>query len=165
MEFELLRDLGIAVGVGLIVGLQREWAESPLAGVRTFPLIALFGALCGVFGAKSGGMWVVAAGMIAVASALWIGNRLLMERHAEDHQVDPGMTTEMAGLVMYCVGAFIPLGYRIPAIVVAGVTAALLQWKQPLHGLVRRIGAEDLRAIVRFVVIGMVILPVLPDRA
>lgn len=43
MGQELVRDLGIALGIGLLVGLQREWADSRLAGIRTFPMIARFG--------------------------------------------------------------------------------------------------------------------------
>ena len=47
MEFgellEILQRLGIAVGLGLIVGLQRERSGSPLGGFRTFPLATLFG--------------------------------------------------------------------------------------------------------------------------
>lgn len=44
----LFQSLGIATGLGLLVGFQREWAEARTAGIRTFPLIALFGALTAV---------------------------------------------------------------------------------------------------------------------
>ena len=51
------------------------------------------------------------------------------------------------------------------AIVTSGVVAVLLHWKRPLHHLADRIGEDDFRAIVRLILIAMVILPVLPDRA
>ena len=42
----LFERFGIATGLGLLVGLQRESVASPLAGVRTFPLVTIFGAIC-----------------------------------------------------------------------------------------------------------------------
>jgi hypothetical protein len=44
----LFQQLGIALGLGLPVGLQRESAASPLAGVRTFPLVTVLGTVCGL---------------------------------------------------------------------------------------------------------------------
>ena len=52
------RHFGIAVGLGLLVGLQRERAKSRLAGLRTFPLITMLGAICGMLAAPMGG-WPV----------------------------------------------------------------------------------------------------------
>ena len=45
----LFAQMAVAVGLGLVVGLQREREHTVLAGIRTFPLIALFGVLCGDF--------------------------------------------------------------------------------------------------------------------
>jgi uncharacterized membrane protein YhiD involved in acid resistance len=47
------RHLAIAIGLGLLVGLQRERARSGLAGLRTFPLITMLGAICGMLGATT----------------------------------------------------------------------------------------------------------------
>jgi hypothetical protein len=44
----LFQQLGIALGLGLLVGLQRESAASPLAGVRMFPLVTVLGTVCGL---------------------------------------------------------------------------------------------------------------------
>jgi uncharacterized membrane protein (DUF4010 family) len=74
------------------------------------------------------------------------------------------VTTEVAVLVMFAVGAALGAGYTIEAVVVSGVVAVLLHSRQPLHGLVGRLGDDDTRAIFRFVLIALVILPVLPDR-
>ena len=152
--------LGLAFGRGLLVGLQREWAASRLAGIRTFPLITAFGALCAVFFQHEAGPWVVVAGMVTLASVFWMGNRAKISRG----EADPGVTTEVAGLVMFLVGTLVMAGHAALGVVTAGAVAALLQWKQPLHALVRRFGEDDLRALVRLVIIGMVILPALPDR-
>lgn len=161
MEFELFRDLGIALAAGFLVGLQREWAEKKVAGIRTFPLITLFGALCGVAADRSGGLWILAAGLLAVALMFWVGNRIKIEEGA----ADPGLTTEFAGLVMYLVGVLVMLGGAPIAVVTAGLTAVLLHWKIPLHRLAGRLGTDDFRAIIRLVIIAMIILPLLPNRA
>jgi hypothetical protein len=58
----LFQQLGIALGLGLLVGLQRESAASPLAGVRTFPLVTVLGTVCGLLSQAFGG-WILAAGI------------------------------------------------------------------------------------------------------
>ena len=61
------RHLAIAAGLGLLVGLQRERVNAGLAGLRTFPLITMFGSICAMLAASAGG-WILAAGFIALAS-------------------------------------------------------------------------------------------------
>lgn len=161
MELTLFRDLGVALGLGLLIGLQREWADKKLAGIRTFPLITLLGALCGLLAQRLGGAWIPGAGLIAVAAVLLIGNTAPRPAGAPP----PGATTEIAALLMFVVGAAVMAGLAPLAVVVTGVTAVLLHWKRPLHAFADRIGADDVQALVRLVLIGMVVLPLLPDRA
>jgi uncharacterized membrane protein (DUF4010 family) len=78
---------------------------------------------------------------------------------------DTGITTEIAALLMYGAGALVGSGHAAPAVVLTGLVAALLHWKDPLHALAARMGDGDLDAIVRFALIGLVILPALPDRS
>lgn len=156
----LFQRVAVALALGLLVGLQRERAESKLAGIRTFPLITAAGALAALISMHFGGGWVVAAGAIAVMVAFVTGN--LMKMRDGDH--DPGLTTEMAGLVMYILGAYCMVGHTAVALVVGGLVALLLHHRDLLHGLVNRIGARDLSAIMQFVLIALVILPILPDR-
>ena len=73
-EMEIAMDLasnfqllGIALGLGLLVGLERERAASRLAGMRTFPLVTLFGALCSVLSQSFGG-WILAAGFVSLTA-------------------------------------------------------------------------------------------------
>jgi uncharacterized membrane protein (DUF4010 family) len=156
---ELLQSLATALGLGLLVGLQREWVQSHVAGIRTFALLSLFGSLCGVLGIVFGG-WIIAAALIALASIVILGN--LAELKSK--QPDSGLTTEMAMLVMFATGIITVLGHRLVAVVIAGTVMVMLQSKKPLHNMVRRIGEDDLREIARLVLAGLVILPVLPNR-
>ena len=55
----VLGDLAIALGLGLIVGLQRQSAEPKLAGLRTVPLVTLLGAVCALLAPAAGG-WILA---------------------------------------------------------------------------------------------------------
>ena len=159
MELSLLHHLAIALGLGLLVGLQREFAASDLAGIRTFPLITVFGTLSGALAQQFGG-WVLGAGVLAVAGLIAMGNFIKLR----SGDVDPGVTTEVAVLVMYGVGAVLTVGYTTEAVVTGAGVAVLLHWKRPLHDLVTRIGQADARAIFRLALIALVILPLLPDR-
>lgn len=156
---DLVKSLGTALGLGLLVGLQREWVQNRVAGIRTFGLLSLFGALTGLLGLAFGA-WVVAAALVAFASLVVAGN--LAEWKAREP--DSGLTTEMAMLVMFAVGMICLLGERLVAVIIAGTVMVLLQSKKPLHQMVRRIGEDDLREIARLVLAGLVILPVLPNR-
>jgi uncharacterized membrane protein (DUF4010 family) len=151
--------VAIALGLGLLVGLQRERVQSPLAGIRTFALITVLGSVCALLGLTFGG-WVVGLGVLAVAAMLVVGN--LVQGKAEE--VEPGITTEIAALLMYGVGAYLVVGHAAVAIATGGGVALLLHWKAPMHDFVARIGEADVKAIMRFVLVALVIYPVLPDQ-
>jgi uncharacterized membrane protein (DUF4010 family) len=154
----VLGALAIALGLGLIVGLQRESAESKLAGLRTFPLVTLLGAVCALLAPAAGG-WVLAAGLLGVAALTVMGNAAQLR----DAKADPGITTEVAILLMFGVGAYTVLGDRGVSVVLAGTIAVLLHFKAELHGFVGRLGTRELRAIMQLVLLALVVLPVLPD--
>jgi uncharacterized membrane protein (DUF4010 family) len=158
MELSLLfQQLGIACGLGLLVGLQRESAASTLAGVRTFPIATIFGTLCGWMAVTLEAS-VIGAGLLALAALIVVG------KMHQDPQQHPGLTTEIALLSMFGVGAYLPSGQRTVAIAAGGGVAVLLHFKGELHGLVKRLADNDLEAIMQFVLISFVILPVLPNR-
>jgi len=160
-----LVDLALALGLGLLVGLQREWVDAGTAGIRTFPLLTLFGAVCALLAASHGG-WILGAGALGVAAIVVVGDVGRLRRaRARGEEPDPGITTEVATLLMFGVGALLPLGYRTPAVVLGATVALLLHWKRPLHDLVDRIGPGDVRAIMRLVLVALVILPLLPNRS
>ncbi|MCI0663754.1 MAG: MgtC/SapB family protein [Acidobacteria bacterium] len=156
----LFQQLGIALGLGLLVGLQRESVASRLAGLRTFPLVTLFGSISALLATMVGG-WVIAAGVIALAVLIFVGK--FSDTQAATR--DPGLTTEVAILLMFGVGAYLILGHRSVAIAVGGGAAVLLHFKGQLHGAVARLSDDDLKAIMQFALISLVILPVLPNQA
>lgn len=157
--FPIFVKLGLALMLGLLVGMQRERAEARLAGFRTFPLVTVLGTIAGLLAQTLGG-WIVAAGLLAVVLLAVAGNVQKMREGA----ADAGLTTEFALALMYLVGAYLVYGPQVVAIAVGGGVAVLLQFKPELHGFVRRLEEEDLRAIMQFVLIAFIILPVLPDQ-
>ena len=155
----LFQTLGISLGLGLLVGLQRERAESRLAGLRTFPLIAVFGTVTGFLSEQVGG-WLLAAGFLSIMGLAVVGNIHKIKLG----ELGGGLTTEVAMLLMYAVGAYLALGSWEIGVAVGAGMAALLQFKPELHGFAARLGDEDLRGIMQFVLITFVVLPILPDQ-
>jgi uncharacterized membrane protein (DUF4010 family) len=75
----------------------------------------------------------------------------------------PGVTTEVAILVVFTMGCLLAT-HVTEAVICGGAVAILLHYKGPLHRFVERLGADDLRAVIRLALLGLVILPALPDR-
>ena len=157
--FLIFQDLGISLLLGLLVGLQRQHVHAPLGGVRTFPLITVFGTVCALLAETYGG-WFVAVGLGGVIATTVVGKMTAQPRDDEH----TGLTTAIAVLLMYAVGAYVVIGDWSVAVAVGGAVAILLQLKLELHGLVARLGDADIKAIMQFVLISFIILPVLPDQ-
>lgn len=152
-------QLFVALGLGLLVGLQRERVDPAIAGIRTFALITVFGALAALLGRSFGG-WIVAVGLLVAAALVMSGNLVRVWRG----DAEPGQTTEFTAVIMYCVGALAVMAPLAVSVVLAGAVAVLLHSKEPLHRFVGRMGEQDVRAIMQLVLISLVILPILPDR-
>lgn len=157
---DLLLPFGVALGLGLLVGFQRERTKGELAGVRTFPLISLSGALCAHISQQLASGWLVAAGLLGLTALVVTGDQARWRRG----DAGTGITTEVAALVMFLVGGLAVLEFLPLAVVLGGVVAVLLHFKRPMHGLTRRLSDDEVRAVMRIVLIGLVILPALPDR-
>lgn len=161
MEFIDPRILGlaIAIGLGLLVGMQREWVADKPIGLRSFALISTIGGLVGLFAVQYGG-WILASGLIAITIAVYTHSYLLARQGGVF-----GTTTELAAIAMFLVGALATSGYIGGAVVLGGVVTLLLHWKVPMHAWVVRLGEDEFQAIARFVLVSLVVLPILPDTA
>jgi uncharacterized membrane protein (DUF4010 family) len=156
--------LGIALGTGLLIGLERGWSQRTradgerLAGLRTFALIGLFGGLCGLLMAQAGA-GIVIAGVLVVAAAMLMGWRETVRLHR-----DLSLTSAVAAVVTFLVGVLSTQGQEVIAAAAAVVMAALLQLKQTLHAGMARLTELELRSGIQLLLISVVVLPVLPDR-
>lgn len=156
---ELFQRFGLAILLGALMGLERERSGARIAGMRTFPLIALLGAICGFLAELSGSLWTVAAGLLGVTALTVTGNLLQARRRP-----DPGITTEIAILVAFGVGAFVHYRQAYLAVAVALAATAILYFKPHLHAFSRKVEQRDLYAVFQFGLVTFIILPVLPDR-
>ena len=162
-DLGVIWDFAIALLIGALIGVEREKRKSEdlegIGGLRTFILFALVGAVAG-FLSRGGVPWVLLAAFLPV-SALVVAGYWLASR-AEDGTV--GLTTEIAAVAVFLLAAMTMLGHRELAIGLGVVTAATLAYKQPLHGLVAKLGWDDVYAGVRLLIATFIILPLLPDR-
>lgn len=149
------------------MGGEREQAhadrQGDFGGIRTFPLIALLGALGALVAGDHG--WVLAAFLLGVIALL-----VLSRMNTKD--ADPGVTSEVAALVTFALGAlagsprFLDHSSRLLLVIgLAAITMALLAVKRPLHGFIARVSRDDVYATAKFVVLALVALPLLPNRA
>src|SRR5688572_5582072 len=160
MDDTLVRIFSLALGIGLLIGFQRERIGSGMGGIRTYPLIALLGAVCGVL-AREWDMLIAAAGLLGVIALILIANL----HKAQNDESTAGQTSEAAALVTYALGVFVAMEHYAAALVVGGVTAVLLHFKTPMHQATAWLSETDVRAIMRLVILSLVILPLLPDAA
>ncbi|MCX5650223.1 MAG: DUF4010 domain-containing protein [Planctomycetota bacterium] len=166
-------SLGTALGVGLLIGLERERHPDTVAGVRTFGLAGLIGGLSALLSNPGYPPWpLLVATMLAGVAGIWGGiaarRRPMLDGTAAPDDTaalnDIGLTTAFALVATTLLGGYAVLGDRSTTLVVAGVLFLLLYLRDPLHTMIRHLGAEDVRAIATFVLIALVVLPVLPDR-
>lgn len=156
--------LAIALGTGLLIGLERGWAQREraegerLAGLRTFALIGLFGGLCGLLAVRVGPALVI-AGVAVVAAAMLMGYRETVRLHR-----DLSLTSAVAAVVTFLIGVLSTQGEEVVAAAAAVVMAALLQLKQTLHAGMARLTELELRSGIQLLLISVVVLPVLPNR-
>lgn len=154
-------QLIISLILGLLVGLQRQWAESPLAGIRTFSLIALLGTTCALLAELYGG-WVIALGFLGTITAMIVGH--ISKKNRTTPQEHSGLVTEFAMLLMFTSGVLVRVGPIWLAATLAGILAVILQAKIELHSLASRFIEKEIKAIMQFVLVSLVIFPIVPNQ-
>lgn len=155
---------GVALLIGALLGLEREFTQQKedtpdFAGIRTFSLIALLGAVTAFLGNSFGLMFIAIAlgGLILLTAASYISTSLR-------NNTDTGITTEIAALLAFLFGV-LSMGEHVEvAIVLSVVTALLLSLKGKLHDIIRRMSTQDIRATLQFALLSAVILPLLPNQ-
>jgi uncharacterized membrane protein (DUF4010 family) len=157
--FQALQAFATSIGIGLLIGLERERQSDVKAGLRTFALVGLLGCICALLAQLTGSGWILAAGLLAIAA-------MIISAHVSDplDSGDPGTTSVVALLVCYALGAMVWYGHGSSAVMLAIATTVLLYFKAELHGISRSLTPVDLISILQFGVLALVILPILPDR-
>ena len=157
-----LERLLVAMLIGFLVGLDRERAEARkehalFAGVRTFPVIALAGAIPMLLEDRVGPALLVAT-FLAIA-AVAVVSYVRTSAHGRI-----GATTEMAALATFLLGALAGAGQLVVAGAAGVALAVLLVGKPRLEAFSNALTTEEIMAALELAVITVIVLPLLPDR-
>jgi len=167
-QHSLFFRFGVALFIGLLVGLQREYAydeeggeshERSFAGVRTFALFSLAGCTSAYLADLLATSWVFIGFLVAV------GLLIAVSYYISAVSGQRGMTTEMAALVTVAAGALSFLDQLALAVAIGVITTALLSFKFELHGFAQRLTREDVLAALKFALITAIVLPILPNES
>ena len=149
-----------ALGLGVMLGLERERTKTQeqFAGVRTFALIALSG---GVAGFVDGFLRLpgLALGVFAAVAGLVLVSYAVSAQHGEH-----GITTEVSALLAFLIGWLCLRDQIQLAAALAVANAGLLALKDWLHRLARRIESTDVEATLKFALVTLIILPLVPNQ-
>ncbi len=155
---------GVALLIGALIGLEREFIQQHLgtpdfAGIRTFSLITLLGAVTAYLGDELGLTPAIVAfgGLILLTVASYLSGAFRTGEEA-------GITTEVAVMLAFLLGAMVLWGRVEVAIALAVIVALLLSLKGSLHNAISRMSAQDLRVTLEFALVAAVVLPILPNR-
>ncbi len=163
-DVELFRRLGVALAIGLLVGLERGWqsreeAEGErTAGIRTYALSGLLGGISGAISA-AGYPLLLPAALVSFGGAFMLFHWL--EATSEK---DYSVTGVVAGLLTFMLGAYAVIGNATVAVAAAVAMTLLLALKAPLHTWLRGLTWLEIRAALILLAMTFLLLPVLPDR-
>ena len=170
MEFqELISRFAVALGVGLLIGLERGWRtreESPgsrTAGIRTFAISGLLGGVVGALGQAFGGA-ANAGGGIVLGLGLAIYAAVIAMFCLEENRADKSFsaTTAIAAIVTFALGAYALVGDMRAAVALAVATAVILALRERIHGFVANITWPELRSGLVLLAMTFVALPLMP---
>jgi uncharacterized membrane protein (DUF4010 family) len=164
VDLQAVWNFATALLIGALLGIERErhkreHDEQTIGGLRTFILFALIGALGGWLTLALDSPWILAAALVAALAPVLAGY-VISARTQPDAL---GLTTELAAVAACLLGAMTMLGYRDLAVGLGVAVAAVLAYKQPLHGLVQKLDREDVYAGLRLLIATFIVLPLLPD--
>ncbi len=162
MALEFYR-FAVALGIGLLVGIQRESAYTNhekriFAGVRTFALISLAGYTAALISNQ------VNSALPFVGIILVLGTLMAINYHTDVTAGKPGLTTEVAVLIVFAIGAMCYWDFILLAAGLGVSVTVLLSLKHEFRSFTLAITKEDVYATLQFAVISLIILPVLPNQ-
>ncbi len=163
---EMIWKLGTALGIGLLIGIERGWhgrredEGDRVAGIRTFSLSGLMGGIWAIL-IPHAGEWVLGAAFLAFTGLIIAS--YIFEQKALDHK-DIGITTEVSLLLTFGLGAWAALDFQIEALATAVVVMTILSVKPVLHKWLQKIEVEVIYAGIKLLIISVILLPLLPNQ-
>jgi uncharacterized membrane protein (DUF4010 family) len=150
---EVASKIAVSLGIGLLVGIEREWSNKDL-GARTFALTALLGTISALFAPSMVSVSIVGVFLIMIFAN---ARSLMVDRSLE-------ATTSAALLVIFVLGAIAGQGHLFTPVAAAILMTMLLAWKVELHRFAGKLQPAEIRSAVLLGLLGLVVYPLLPDR-
>jgi uncharacterized membrane protein (DUF4010 family) len=163
-ELENFKLLGVALAIGLLIGLERGWRARDrvegmrVAGLRTYGLIGLLGGLSGIL-AQQGNAFLMGFVFLGLTLVL-----LVAYSKSIDKFEDVSITSLIASLITFTLGALTVFNHITLASASAVVITSLLSFKPLLHGWLKKLEQHELNATLELLLISVVILPTLPNQ-
>ena len=156
--------LGIALAIGLLVGIERGWKMRDvkeggrIAGLRTYVLIGLLGGVAGLMSQYIGAL-VFGFIFLGFTAAVTVSYALQWQSRG-----DASITSLISMLLTFLLGALVTIEHVSLAVSSAVVMAMILRFKDVLHCWLKKLEKQELHAILQLLLISIVMLPVLPDQ-
>lgn len=171
--YEPYLSFGLALVAGFLIGLEREQAAvssekaegTYFGGARTFPIVALIAALSALL-ARHYGNWIVVVSFMAVMA--FVGISYYADVISDN---DHGLSSEAAIALTFLLGAFAmsedlvrPIDRKVFVVLgLSVITTLVLSVKSPLRRFAAKATQDDVLATVKFLLIAVVALPLLPN--
>lgn len=151
----------LTTAIGVLVGMEREYASKVkhelFAGMRTFPLVSIFGFIA-IFIAQALSPWVFVVSLIGLIVFVVVGYYVLTAKG------DYGATTDISVIIVFLLGALIYIGEIHLAVASTVIVLLLLSLKFRFKTLLGKIQYQDINSLIKFIIISAIILPLLPDQ-
>lgn len=167
----LLPRLALALGIGLLVGLERGWRTrhalpgSRTAGVRTFAIIGLLGGLTGILARDAAGALAMPGSVLI--SAVFVAFAAVFTMFSRDENAASkvhSVTNTVAALLTFMLGVYGALGNMLVAAAAAVAAAGILAIREELHAFVQRLSLEEFQSVLVLLAMTFIALPIMPDR-
>ena len=164
MDTEIIINLLVSLAIGVIIGFEREWKTQSKAdktydaGLRTFAVVSFLGGISAVLSNEISPL-ILPALALGLSSIIFISYRLSAKRSA-----DFGYTTEVTLLLVFAIGAFAAVGYKIEAIAFAAIVVTLLRLKSKLHVYIKALDADEVNSTIQLLLLAAVAIPLLPNK-
>ncbi|MDD2907769.1 MAG: MgtC/SapB family protein [Candidatus Gracilibacteria bacterium] len=167
MNVEIILQFLLAMGLGALVGMERGINEKTkllskvsisFGDIRTYSLISLLGAISTWLTLDSTNMFFIAGvfSTLSIFIAIYYAYSIFKEKQY-------GLTTELASIITFFLGVFVMIGYSKIAIIMSIILTFLLSSKGFITNILEKVSREELNNTIKFAVISLVILPLLPD--
>ena len=148
----LAEKIAAAAGVGLLIGLEREWAHKE-AGVRSFAIAALLGTVA----------WLVSPYLALIQAAVIVAVIIVVNVYSISKQIPLEITTSLALAITNMLGILIGAGDFFAAFTCAILITALLSWKTEIVEFTSKLTPVEIRGILLMAFIAVVVYPLLPN--